>query len=57
MYKGYSLNVIKVAPSSAITFFVYEMVRDRLDRIADAPAPKPAPLPAPLPAVDADVIS
>jgi len=57
LYKGYSLNVIKVAPSSAITFFVYEMVRDRLDRIADAPAPKPAPLPVPLPAVDADVIS
>lgn len=36
LYKGYGINVIKVAPSSAITFFTYESVRKALDAFADA---------------------
>lgn len=34
LYKGYAINVVKVAPSSAITFFTYESVRKVLDSIA-----------------------
>ena len=34
LYKGYAINVVKVAPASAITFFTYEMVRKQLDVIA-----------------------
>ena len=34
LYKGYGVNVIKVAPSSAITFLTYETVRRALDSIA-----------------------
>ena len=39
LYKGYFVNVVKVAPSSAITFLTYESVRQLLDRIAFAPEP------------------
>jgi len=35
LYKGYGVNVVKVAPSSAITFFTYEMVRRALDAFAN----------------------
>ena len=34
LYKGYGVNVIKVAPSSAITFFTYETVRRLLDQLS-----------------------
>ena len=34
LYKGYGINVIKVAPSSAITFLTYETVRRALDALA-----------------------
>ncbi len=44
LYKGYAMNLIKVAPSSAITFLVYETVRGSLDSFAN-PRPKP-PKPA-----------
>jgi hypothetical protein len=37
LYKGYFVNVAKVAPSSAITFLVYELVRKGLDSYAHAP--------------------
>ena len=34
LYKGYGVNVIKVAPSSAITFLTYESMRRALDALA-----------------------
>ena len=38
LYKGYGVNVVKVAPSSAITFCVYEAMRKALDQFAAGPA-------------------
>jgi solute carrier family 25 phosphate transporter 23/24/25/41/solute carrier family 25 protein 42 len=38
LYKGYGVNIVKVAPASAITFLVYEETRKRLDRFAKAEA-------------------
>jgi len=35
LYKGYAINVVKVAPASAITFFTYETVRKQLDSFAN----------------------
>lgn len=35
LYKGFSVNIVKVAPASAITFFTYESVRRALDAIAE----------------------
>lgn len=46
LYKGYGLNIVKVAPSSAITFLVYETVRQWLDAAA-APRPRRAKVAAP----------
>jgi len=40
LYKGYGVNVVKVAPSSAITFFTYEMVRRALDSFVEVDDPK-----------------
>ena len=37
LYKGYGVNVIKVAPSSAITFLTYESMRRALDALAAPP--------------------
>ena len=34
LYKGYVVNVIKVAPASAITFLTYEMARQGLEWFA-----------------------
>ena len=36
LYKGFGVNIVKVAPSSAITFFTYESVRRALDALAEA---------------------
>ena len=38
LYKGYFMNMLKVGPSSAVTFFVYELARRLLDAAA---APQP----------------
>lgn len=43
LYKGYGLNIMKVAPSSAITFLVYEQARALLDAAAAPPPRKPKP--------------
>lgn len=45
LYKGYFVNVVKVAPASAITFLTYERVRGVLDRLVVLTAP-PEPKPA-----------
>ena len=39
LYKGYGVNVVKVVPSTAITFTVYEKMRTALDRLASAWSP------------------
>jgi len=43
LYKGYGLNVMKVAPSSALQFMVYEVVRQGLDSFVDEPKQEVTP--------------
>ncbi|RSH94712.1 hypothetical protein EHS25_004517 [Saitozyma podzolica] len=39
MYRGLTPNIIKVAPSIAVSFYTFETVRDTLVRLQDVPEP------------------